>query len=190
MWNKLALIREHHKGPIAIGDPVLLNYLGPPQWFCRFWYETWGFFLPLGWICHLHVCSCRLFFGKCVLKNALQSKGNSEVIFKRPNLDSIFRRLPSGADVCFIRPCRRLFSLLPDSLYLAQIFFTLSLLQLRCNYMFLNPIIFEPDNLNVIPISSVYTGSHNYNAQTNLCMITCKTYVDNMWHSLKDLKSC
>ena len=45
-------------------------------------------------------------------------------------------------------------------------------------------------NLNSIPITNVSTGTHNFNAQTYICMRMCKTYVDNMWHSLKALKSC
>ena len=62
--------------------------------------------------------------------------------------------------------------------------------ELRCNYMIINPITFEPYNLNLIPITNVSTGTHNYNAQTEFYMRLCETYVDNMWHSLKALKSC
>ena len=76
------------------------------MWFCRFGYEPWGFFLAIGWICHLHICSRRLtvFLWQMRTKNALDSKDNSDVVFTRPNLDSIIRRLPSRADVCFDRP--------------------------------------------------------------------------------------
>ena len=50
--------------------------------------------------------------------------------------------------------------------------------------MILNPITFEPYILNLIPITDVSTGTHNYNAQTYFCMRMCKTYVD------KSFKSC
>ena len=94
-----------------------------------------GFLLPLGWICPLHVCNGHLTVS-CLwqmrTKNVFQSNENSEVVFKRPKFASIFRRLPSGADIFFWRPCQRFLSLLPDSLYLTQIFCTLFLLQLNC----------------------------------------------------------
>ena len=145
--NKPTRIREHHKRPFTIGGPVL-NSLGPLDVLlsvlvlCKL-----SFFLPLGWICYLNVCNRRLtvFLWQMRIKkhssqtrildsgsSIIESKDNSEVVFKRPILDSIFRRLPMSADVCFERPCRRLFSLLSDSLYLAQIFCTVLLLQLNC----------------------------------------------------------
>ena len=92
-------------------------------------------------------------------KNVLQLKASSEVVFKRLNINSIFRRLLSGTDLSFRRPCQRLFSLLPDSLYLAQIFFIAA--ELQCNYMILNPITFKLYNLNLLSITKVSTGTHS-----------------------------
>ena len=62
--------------------------------------------------------------------------------------------------------------------------------ELCCNYMILNPIMFELYNLNVIPTINVTTGTHNYNAQTLFFMRMCKTYVYIMRYNLKDLQSC
>ena len=114
--------------PLVVQCWIILAHL---MWFCRFCYEPLVFFLPLGWICPLHVCSRHLAVvcDKWVPKNVLQSKDNSKVVLKRPNLDSIFRRISSEADIFFRRPRRRLFSLPSDSLYLAQ----------KCWFLFLLP---------------------------------------------------
>ena len=119
---------------------------------------------------------------KCVPKNALQSKDNSEVVFTCRNLDRIFRRLPSRVDVCFGRPCLRLFSLLPDRLYLAQIFSTVFIIaaELRCHYMILISITLETYNLNSILITNVPTATHIYSVQSYCLMKICKTYADNI----------
>ena len=99
-------------------------------------------------------------YDECVSKNVIQSKDNSEVIFKLPNLDSIFRRLfffcelTSVLDDCLI---------VCTSPHYFEMFFIPA--ELRCNYMILNPITSEPYNLNSIPIINVSTETHNYNAQ-------------------------
>ena len=90
-------------------------------WFCLFWYKPRGFLLatrlnmsPAPIMC-MQPSPYSFFYDECMSKNVIQSKDNSEVIFKLPNLDSIFRRLFFlRADVCFGR--------LPDSLYLAPLF--------------------------------------------------------------------
>ena len=115
-------------------------------------------------------------------KNALQSKDNSEVVFTCRNLDRIFRRLPSRVDVCFGRPCLCLFSLLPDCLYLAQIFSSVFIIaaELRCHYMILISITLETYNLNSILIANVPTAIHIYSVQSYCLMQICKTYADNI----------
>ena len=99
----------------------MLNYLGPPDVILPFLLWTLKFFfLPLGWICPLHECSSHptVSYDKWVPQNELQSRRSS-------NLYSIFRHLPSRPNVFSRRSCQRLFSLSPDSLYLAQILCTL-----------------------------------------------------------------
>ena len=87
--------------------------------------------------------------------------------------------MSSEADVFFRRLRRRLFSLLPDILYLPKYFVLFFFAaDMRCNYMILNPITFKPYYLNLIPITNVSTGTHNYNTQTYNCdtLSWCFTY--------------
>ena len=145
------------------------TFLAHLMWFCRFCYEPLDFFLATRLNMSPHVCSHHLtvvYDKMCItFINVIQLKDNSEVVCKRPNLDSIFRHLPSGADVSvsvFFHSCLIVFTL--PKLF-ARIFFSIAA-ELRCNYMILNPITFEPYNLTFIPITNFSTGNHNYNAQT------------------------
>ena len=135
------------------------------MWYWRFFYEPWVFSRHQAeYITYMYAAVVsQFFYDNSVPKYVIQSKDNSEVhvVFKRPNLNIIFRRLPSRGDVCFGRPCRRLFSLFSDSLYCFPI-----PAELLCNYIILNSITFEPYNLNSIPITNVPTGTYYYNAQT------------------------
>ena len=161
----------------------MLNYLVPLDVILPFLLWIIGvIILPLGWTRHLHVCSRHLtiVYDKCVPKNVLLSKDNSKVVFKCPNLDSIFRRLPSRADVFFGRPCQLLFSLL----YLFQIFCTFFLLQLNCAAiawfyipLHLNYIIWIWFPLQISPLEPIVTmHRHSFAWECVKYMwITCDT---------------
>ena len=177
-------MREHQKGLIAIVGPVP-NHIGPPDVILLFFVMSHEvFFLPLGWICPLHVSSRHLtvFYFKRTNKRAPvrgQLRGNLQTSqpwqhIQRSDFRS-WRLFPTTMPTLFT-------SLVPDSPYLTQIFCTLffyyswNALQLhdfKSHYIW-------PLNLNSIPITN---GTHNYNAQILFCM--CKTYVDNMCHSFK-----
>ena len=92
---------------------------------CRFWFETCVYVLPLGWICYLHVYSRHCFWWQLRANKRAPVKGQLESSWNVLTLNNIFRRLPSRTDFFFGRQCRRHFLILPDSLYLAQIFCTL-----------------------------------------------------------------
>ena len=88
-----------------------------------------------------------MFDSSCIPTKAHQWKDNSDVVLKRPSLDSIFRRLSSLADyhagvifhfcliVCIL------------SKYFALLFVAV---ELRCNYMILNFIMFDLTVLTVL----------------------------------------
>ena len=105
--------------------PPMLNSLGPSDVVLSVLERALSFF-PVSWLNMSPACmqpSPHSFLSQMrTQKKSAQIQDNSEVVFKRPNLDSIFRRLPSRADVCFEWPCRVFFPHLPDRLYLAQIF--------------------------------------------------------------------
>ena len=136
--------------PLVVHCLIILAHL---MFFCRFFLWTLRvFFLPLGWISPRHVCSRHrtVAYDKCLPKNVLQSKDKFEVVFKHTNI--------------YLIACRRLFSLLSDTLYIAQILFIAA--ELRCKYMIFKRITHEPYSLNLDPKTNVSSGSNNCNAQT------------------------
>ena len=157
---------------IAISGPVP-NYLGPLDVILPFFTMNHeGFFLR--WIYSLYVFSRhQQFLMLSVPKNELQSKDNSEIVFKHPNLDSIFRRLLQTTMPAF-------FSLVPDSLHLAQILCTLFFIAAELQLHDFKSHYIWALNLNSIPITNGSTETHNYNAQIKFCMRLCKTYVYKM----------